>query len=138
MRGSPVIRGLAVIAALLLLLVPLVRMTSSRAAATAPPPAPQPAEAIPTKLRLTSSSAPFTFSISHLGNVIWEGTSSTNRIEKEVAIPFPGEGVDLLVSSEWETSGPSALELSVVRDGRRPAAQTVWGERSLTEVLTFR
>lgn len=138
MRGSPVIRGLAVVAALLLLLVPLVRTTSGRAAAAAPPTAAKSSEARTVALRITSSSTPFAFSVSHLGNVVWEGESTEPHIEKEVKLPFPPEGIDLLVSAEWETSGPSALELTVERDGLPSVAQTVWGERDLAEVLTFR
>lgn len=138
MRGSPVLRGLAVVAALLVLLVPLIRMTSSRTPATALPRSEEPHTNSAVVLRLTSSSAPFTFSVSHLGSVIWAGNSLEPRIEKELSIPFPAEGIDLLVSANWETTAPSALEVAIIRDGRQPSAQTLWGEGSVSDVLTFR
>lgn len=138
MRGSPVIRGLAVVAALLLLLVPLARMTSGRAPAPSEAAPQTPRETSAVAIRLASSSTPFTFSISHLGAVIWEGRSSESRVEKEFDIPYPPEGIDLLVSADWPGSTLSALEVSVARDGAEPVAQTIWGEHGLAEVLTFR
>lgn len=139
MRGSPVIRGLAVVAVLLLLLVPILSMTrpSTSDSPLAPAPQPRPMTA-PLTVQLTSSAVPFTFSVSHLGTIVWEGEATHPRIEKEVSLPFPTEGIDLLVTAHWQTSAPAALEIHVSREGEEIAPQTVWGEQTVTEVLTFR
>jgi hypothetical protein len=125
------------VAALLFLLVPLRSLTVSRPAPTAAPEAPA-TKASAVHLRLTSTAVPLSFSVSHLGKVIWRGDASTSPVESVVEMPFSTEGVDLVVDAKWSFGQTAAVKLEVARGDDEPSAQTVWGDGAVSEVLTFK
>jgi hypothetical protein len=125
------------VAALLALLIPLQRLTMARpqavAAATKPPNA-----STTVHLRITATAAPFRFEVMHLGAVIWRGESPAATAEKEVAMPFPPEGVDLALKVSWAGEQTAAVRLGVSVDGNEPLERTIWGAGSAEDVLTFK
>jgi hypothetical protein len=137
MKGSPLLRLLAVVIALLAVLWPLRSLTTYRTAA--------PAAAAPTAaesesdvhLVLTSTSFPFTFEVSHLGKTIWKGEATESNAEKDVKIAFPPEGIDLLVDAKWQGDKQAAVRLDVTPDDGDTMTKTLWGSGSVNGVLTF-
>lgn len=125
-----------VFAALLALIVPLRHLTARRQ----PPPPPSAAEApghlATVRLALTSTAAPFHYEISHLGAPVWSGDATGHDAATELAIPFPKEGIDLLIEASWEGTSPGALKVEATRDGET-MTRTLWGSGSTSEVVTF-
>lgn len=136
MRGSPLLRAAIVIAALLLLLIPIRRLTVARSEAE-PAAAPVVVAKKPVRLAITATAAPFRFEVSHLGRVIWRGESAASRADAEVPLVVPAEGVDLALKAEWAAGQTAAVRLAVSVDGDAPVERTVWGDGSVDEVLTF-
>lgn len=124
-------------AALLALLVPLRSFTTTRAAPVVMP-ASAATEAESVHLQIVSTATPFTFSVSHLGRIVWQGESSTSPVEKDVSLPFPKEGIDLALDAKWTSGATGAVKLSVTRGDEDPVAQTTWGDGAVSDVFTFR
>jgi hypothetical protein len=126
------------VAALLVLLVPLRSLTK---APSAPGNAALPLPAAPVskvRLQILSTAVPFTFEVSHLGKVIWRGESPVRSAQTEVALPFPKEGVDLRLDVTWPGQETAAVKFEIDGSHPEPVAQTVWGDGSVSEVLTFK
>jgi hypothetical protein len=137
MRGSPLLRVLSVVIALLAVLWPLRRLTTHRteAPSVAAPTAVAPESNV--HLVLTSTSFPFTFEVSHLGKTIWKGAATESNAEKDVRIAFPSEGIDLLVDAKWQGDKQAAVRLDVTPDDGETMTKTLWGNGSVNGVLTF-
>jgi hypothetical protein len=137
MKGSPLVRLLAVVIALLAVLWPLRSLTTHRTEA--------PVAAAPTAsesesdvhLVLTSTSFPFTFEVSHLGKTIWKGEATESSVAKDVKMAFPSEGIDLLVDAKWQGDKQAAVRLDVTPDDGNTMTKTLWGNGSVNGVLTF-
>ena len=137
MRGSPLLRVLVVVIALLAVLWPLRSLTSHRAERLS---APAQSVAVPESnvhLDLTSTSYPFTFEVSHLGKTIWKGESSESSVARDVKMNFPSEGIDLLVDVKWQGDKQGAVKLDVTPDNGETMTKTLWGAGSVSDVLTF-
>jgi hypothetical protein len=137
MRGSPLLRLLAVVIALLAVLWPLRRLTTHR---TEAPSAAAPTAVAPESnvhLVLTSTSFPFTFEVSHLGKTIWEGEATESSVANDVKMAFPSEGIDLLVDAKWQGDKQAAVRLDVTPDDGNTMTKTLWGNGSVSGVLTF-
>jgi hypothetical protein len=137
MRGSPLLRVLLVVIALLAVLWPLRRLTTHQAEG---PPAPAQSVAVPesnVNLVLTSTSFPFTFEISHLGKMIWKGEASESSVARDVKMTFPPEGIDLLVDAKWRDNKQGAVKLDVMVNNGDAMTKTLWGTGGVTGVLTF-
>ena len=136
MRGSPLFRASLVLFALLLLLLPLHRLTSGRrnvATVRASPIAP----AAIVRLTITCTSVPFRFEISHLGKTIWKGESNEISSSRNLTMHFPPEGIDLGVRASWSNAGETALRIDVVRGDDTPIVKTLWGTDHVDDVVTF-
>ena len=137
MRGSPLLRVLLVVIALLAVLWPLRSLTTHRTEA--------PAAAAPTAaesesdvhLVLTSTSFPFTFEVSHLGKTIWKGEASESSAARDVKMTFPPEGIDLLVDAKWQDNKQGAVKLDVGLNDSDTMTKTLWGSGGVNGVLTF-
>jgi hypothetical protein len=136
MRGSPLLRAIVMVAVLLGLLVPLHSFTRTKSAPVAMPPAAA-TKLSRVHLQIVSTAVPFTFAVSHLGKVVWQGDSPTSPVGKDVNIPFPKEGIDLAMDVKWPAGGTAAVKLSVTRDDEDPVAKTIWGDGAASDVLTF-
>jgi hypothetical protein len=137
MRGSPLLRVLLVVIALLAVLWPLRSLTTHRAES---PPVPAQSAAVPesnVNLVLTSTSFPFTFEISHLGKTIWKGEASESSVARDVKMTFPPEGIDLLVDAKWQDHKQGAVKLDVMVDNGDAMTKTLWGTGAVNGVLTF-
>jgi hypothetical protein len=137
MRGSPLLRLLAVVIALLAVLWPLRSLTTRRteAPSAAAPTADAPESNV--HLVLTSTSFPFTFEVLHLGKAIWKGEATESSVAKDVKMAFPSEGIDLLVDAKWQGDKQAAVRLDVTPDDGNPVTKTLWGNGSVSGVLTF-
>jgi hypothetical protein len=137
MKGSPLLRLFMVIAAFALLWIPLQHLTRARAHPTVTEP--EPDAPVQVRLRILSTAVPFTFEITHLGQIIWSGEASGPDATKDLALIFPPEGIDLAVAAKWPgQTGPAALKISMVAPGNRTIEQIAWADNDLNEVLTFR
>lgn len=137
MRGSPLLRVLLMVVALLAMLWPLRSLTSHRAETR--PPAAQTATTSEANVHLvlTSTSFPFTFDVSHLGKTIWKGETTESNVTKDVRMAFPPEGIDLLVDARWEGDKQGAVKLDVTPDNGDMMTRTVWGTGGVNDVLIF-
>ena len=138
MKGSPLLR--ACIAFLLIALagIPLWKLT--RADATVAAPAKAETVAAGVSLRLTFSAPPENFTISHLGKVVWEDRSHgshTTYESHELALPFPKEGVDLVVKVKWPGEAEGALRLRLTDPDGNEHDKTIWGRGEMEEAVTF-
>src|SRR4051794_34568218 len=117
MRGSPLLRAFLVVAALLLLLIPLLRLTkasTATAATVAPSKEEATKKAIAVHIELTSTRVPLQFEVLHLGKVVWSGVATQNQVQKELEIEFPKEGVDFELKGNWkEGDALNAVKLTV-------------------------
>jgi hypothetical protein len=136
MRGSPLLRVLLVVIALLAVLWPLRSLTTHRAE-TAPTPQTASTPESNVHLVLTSTSIPFTFEISHLGKTIWKGEATESSVARDVKMAFPPEGIDLLVDAKWQGDKQAAVRLDVTPDDGDTMTKTLWGNGSVNDVLTF-
>jgi hypothetical protein len=139
MRGSPLLRVLLIVLVLLAALWPLRRLTSHRGIGPTQmqTPSPPQAQTLQTHLALTSTAVPFAFEVTHLGKVIWKGESAQGAIEKTMALNFPPEGIDLLLSVKWQGDQQSAVKLEVTPQDGEPITRTLWGTTQASDVLTF-
>jgi hypothetical protein len=137
MRGSPLLRVLLVVIALLAVLWPLRSLTIHRAESPSTPPQTATMSESNVHLVLTSTSSPFTFEVSHLGKAIWKGEAIECSVGRDVKMTFPPEGIDLLVDAKWQGDKQAAVRLDVAVDNGDMMTKTLWGTGSVSGVLTF-
>ena len=135
MKGSPLLRALIAFAFIALAGVPLWKLTTVDGAVAAP--AQAEAGAVPVSLRLTFSAAPESFAISHLGKVVWADTSNKSDTTLDLALPFPKEGVDLVVKVAWPGDKEGALRIRLTDPDGDEHDKTIWGRGKMEEVITF-
>src|ERR1700680_2403095 len=127
MKGSPLLRVLLVVIALLAVLWPLRRLTTHRSETP-----PQPTQTTTTSeanvhLVLTSTSFPFSFEVSHLGKTIWKSESTESSIARDVKLEFPPEGIDILLDVKCKGDKQAAVKLDVTVDNGDTMTKTLWG-----------
>lgn len=81
---------------------------------------------------------PKRFVVRHLEKDIWTEESPQASMDRDVPLVFPEKGVDLVFHIEWPDDAPLAAARVRLTD---PAGDThersVWGKRTVDEVLTF-
>jgi hypothetical protein len=135
MRGSPLAQAVLVVAALLLLSIPLHRLTQREQRP------PQPVVSTPTKqvhLALRTTAVPCRFQITFLGKTLWAEDASTPELAKDFDIDFPKEGIDLVVDATWESKALAAIEIILSLPDGTAIHKTLWGQGTANDVLTFR
>lgn len=136
MKGSPLLRALLVVIALLAVLWPLRSLTTHRA--KEPPTSPQtPTTESSVHLVLTSTTFPFTFEVSHLGKTIWKGEAVESSVARDVQMIFPSEGIDLLLDAKWQGQKQTAVKIDLTPEGGDTITRTLWGTTGVNDVLTF-
>ena len=140
MRGFPLLNGAFIVMALGLVLLPLLRLTSSDAGSTKPsaPTMPQPS-GIATGISVRYAHAPTSLTLSHLGKTLWQ-TTSVAEIDagREVPLILGSEGIDLLLAVIWTEGTPAtAIGITLQPEGLAEQSQVLWGEGSVEDVLTF-
>jgi hypothetical protein len=136
MRGSPLAQGVLVVAGLLLLLIPLHRLTQREQR-----PPPQPTVSSPVKqvhLAIRTTAVPCRFQIAFLGKTLWSQDASTPELAKDFDMDFPKEGIDLVVDATWESKALAAMEITLSLPDGTAIHKTLWGQGTANEVLTFR
>jgi hypothetical protein len=136
MRGSPLAQAVLVVAVLLLLLIPLHRLTQRE---QRPPEQPMVSVA-PKQIHLVirTTSVPVRFQITFLGKTLWAEQASTPDVEKDFDLDFPKEGIDLVVDATWETKALAAMEITLSLPDGTAIHKTLWGQGTANDVLTFR
>ena len=122
---------------MLAVLWPLRRLTTHRTEAPSVAASTAVAPESNVHLVLASTSFPFTFEVSHLGKTIWKGEATESSVAKDVKMAFPSEGIDLLVDAKWQGAKQSAVRLDVTPDESNTMTKTLWGNGSVSGVLTF-
>lgn len=138
MTGSPLLRAAIALALLLLLAWPLQRFTTPRTQPTTPVASDTPSAKQTVHLELVATRAPFTYSVEYLGKIVWQGNSSESTTAGDIAIAFPPEGIDLVLKITWQQPGTSAARLTLTHGDSDPVSQTLWGDGSATQVLTYK
>ena len=138
MKGSPLLRALIAFVCIALAGVPLWKLT--RADATVAAPSQAETAVAKVTLRLTFSAAPERAEVRHLGKVVW--ANETNRSHPtdeshDLALPFPKEGVDLVVKIAWPSDEEGAVRLRLTDPEGEEHDKTVWGRGEMEEVVTF-
>ncbi len=122
--------------AMLLMFIPLQRLTSRRAVAA--PIAERVSVSSAIHVEITATAGPFPFVLKHLGNVVWKGEAGPNALEHELSLPFPPEGIELgLEGALKDPTQPAAVKLKVVPANGFALEKVVWATGSVDEVLTF-
>jgi len=135
-RGSPLVRALLAFVALLALAFPLWRLTHATAApGAAPVLEDSPESAI--RLHLTFTSIPQSVKVLHLGREIWHEAAPTAGMEREVALPFPQEGIELEFQVTWSGDTLSAARVILTDPDGEAHERSLWGRSEVTEVLSF-
>src|SRR5215470_16782584 len=139
MRGSPLVRAILVVIALLALLAPLRTLTNRRSetATLLKQAAQSPATKKKVRLELTSTTVPFEYQITSGGEAIWSGESNSTTVATDAELNFPPEGIDLVLDASWNEKKQTAVRLALVPQDSDMMAKTVWGTTSVSEVLTF-
>jgi hypothetical protein len=121
--------------------VPLWRMTHEAAAASVLPVASASTAQAESQVHLAVAFAqkPLRFEISYLGKPIWESDLVTTlTAEKDIAMNYPKEGVDLEYNVVWPPGTPlCAARLSVSENDAEPVEKTLWGTGQVDDVLSF-
>jgi hypothetical protein len=139
MGGSPLVRSILVVVALLALLVPLRTLTSRRsgAATLVKQAAQSPTAKKKVRLELTSTTVPFKYQIASGSATIWSGESNSTTVATDAELDFPPEGIDLVLDASWNEKKQTAVRLALVPQDSEMMARTVWGTTGVSEVLTF-
>jgi len=127
---------------LLLLLaagVPLWRMTHESAAASVIPAASAPEARSHVHLDVAFAQKPLRFEVGYLGRTIWEAEMpAALTAQKEIAMNYPKEGVDLEFKVVWPPGTPlCAARLSVAANDAEPVEKTLWGTGEVDDVVSF-
>jgi len=137
MRGSPLIRAIFIIVVLLVAAIPLWNLTHKAEAVMGSSAVPVPTKA-PVHIQLTFAHEATGFQILYLGKVIWEGKEPGLVIQKDFALEFPKEGIDLEIKAEWTPATPETAVRVTVTHAYGSTEQTAWAAKgSLDKVLTF-
>jgi hypothetical protein len=139
MGGSPLVRAILVLIALLALLAPLRTLTSPRGetATLVKQVTQSPTVKKKVRLELTSTTFPFKYQITSGGQTIWSGESNSASVAADAEINFPPEGIDVVLDASWNEKKQTAVRLALVPQGSDMMAKTIWGTTSVSEVLTF-
>ncbi|MBV8224033.1 MAG: hypothetical protein JO232_02455 [Verrucomicrobia bacterium] len=136
MRGSPPIQAALVVVGLLLLLIPLHRLTERQERPSSQVSPPVASKQV--RLEVRTTAVPCRFQITFLGKTLWAENASTTELAKNFDIDFPKEGIDLVVDARWETQALAALQVSVSLPDGWTMDRTLWGRGTASDVVTFR
>lgn len=141
MRGSPPLQLALLLLSFIALAIPLVQLTSARAARSADHSALAViTKAVPVTVRLRYAHQPLTLSLTLDGKPLLPDASlKSSPIDATTEVEIPKDGVDLQVKATWPTGTPdTALTLEVEPDGLDAQTQTRWSVGStLDEIIPF-
>ncbi len=129
MRGNPVIQWLIFATLWLLLLIPVVRVTSGTeqpgaAARTEPPARTADQETVWVSLRF--SATPSAFAVAQNDVIVWAESAPVARyFERAVTLTVEDGGVELFLAASLPEE-ETAIEVAVESDGRPRQTRTLW------------
>lgn len=138
MTGSPLLRLALVLGILAALLVPAVRLTGREKEdqRAVPRPAASDAETKNVKLAFLSPIPPESIKVEVDGKSVAELKAPV--MEAEVSLPFPKQGVDLVISADWpQGSTENALRVQASTGSEPLADTTLWGDPEVNDVVTL-
>ena len=136
MRGSPLLRAVLAFLALALLGWPLWQLTH--------PSAVEPIAAVENtgvktaRVALTFTLAPQAVTVRHLGKEVWSVQNPAGEIARDLALPWPPDGVDLQFQIDWPADAPlAAARVRVTAPDGREHEKSIFSKGPADEVLTF-
>jgi hypothetical protein len=137
MRGWPLLRAFLTLILLLAAGLPLRSLTAPKSKPRAVEPAAPAKEKL--TISLTFTQPPEKFSLKFLGEeIIAGGTAASFDASRELEAHFPEEGIDLVFEGTWPGYFQKAgVIVKVTRADGRQLTQTLWGKRTIFELLTF-
>lgn len=139
MRGSPLLNALFAFLAIALLGLPVQRLTRASAAAAATPAPVNAATTVKVPLELRFTAVAKSARIQHLGKTIWSVDDPGPSADAELTLPWPAEGVDLLVEIAWPDDAQlSAARLTLTDPAGNEHTESIWGRGPTNKVLTFK
>lgn len=139
-HGSPLLRALIAFVALLLLGIPLWKLTRQAEAQILVEPVKVVNEEVETKdihLQLSFTQVPTSFRVLFLGKEIWNETKPATEISHDLSLRYPKEGIDLEFQIDWPGDAPSAMRVQFQNPSGQDVDKTVWGKGQTDEVVTF-
>jgi len=134
MRGSPILRFLAIGAFLALAGIPIWSLTHREKPPAALSAAPQSGNH-EVEISVTSSREAMV-TLSYAGQTVLQSPGPTATLSGRVTLPV--DGADLIVHASWQdTSAPNAVRVTARCDGAPLGDATFWGESSVEDVLTI-
>lgn len=141
MKGYPLIRIAVVLLFMLLLLLPVCRLTLRHpAGATAeqlpdPAPAASPFHPLRATIMVHAAPAPLRCSVSEEGRILLGEKNQVSPGEYRAEADLD-KGVDLAVAAGWESEDPHALRVQVLVHGyQAPLEKTFWARSTLEDTL---
>src|SRR5262245_36506790 len=108
MRGSPLLRALIAFFVIGLTAWPLSRLTRHAEANIAPPQIVQESKAATVHLEMAFTQLPKRVAVMSLGKEIWASEVTEPKIEQDLTLSWPPEGVDLRFEIAWPEDAPLA------------------------------
>jgi hypothetical protein len=137
MRGSPLRRACLIILALVLVGLPVWRITSVQPETQPTATKKLPLSPTPLRLLVTFAHPPQSWTLRHLGKVIAENQTSPH-LEITSLLEFPAEGIDLQLKVAWPKSTPeTAVKIEVIQPDGTSLQGTLWGLGTLDDVITL-
>jgi hypothetical protein len=139
MRGSPLLSALAAFFAIALMGWPISRLTWAK---PAPPVEPGvvvgAGEVVKARVEIEFTRAPEAVRIVHLGRTLFSRAAPGDRVDGEIELAWPEEGVDLVFEVDWpEDDALSGARVTLAgRDGEE-RQRGIWARGKAAEVLTF-
>jgi hypothetical protein len=136
MRGRPWIRIALVCLGVILMGIPVYRLTSSHVYRE-PVSQVNPTIAKILTITLTFAHPPESFEVSYLGKQVFTGNGPQTEFTESWTVALPPAGADLLLKVKWPDKTPqTAVEMKVEENGDALKDQTFWGTATLTEIET--
>jgi len=139
MHGSPFIRTVVVMVALLAAAAPLWRMTHEAVAEVVIPAVAAKEAKSEVHLAVAFAQKPLRFEVDYLGKPVWEAEVVNGlTAEKDIAMEYPKEGVDLEYKVTWPPgTGLTAARLAVGANDAEAVERTLWGTGGVDDVVSF-
>ncbi len=138
MRGSPLLNALIAFLAIALAGIPVHRLTRAVATTAPAPEAANDAASARVPIAIEFTTPPKAARIRHLGKVIWSVDEPGTSASADLALPWPKDGVDLLIEINWADDAPlSAARLVLTDPAGEEQTRSIWGRGPASEVLTF-
>ncbi len=138
MRGNPWLRIVLVGIGIVLMGLPVYRLTVAMPVAAAPESTQPVSETKTFSVVVDLAHAPDSLAVSFVDQPILTGSGPTTEFTAPWTVALPKEGGDLLLHVKWPAGTPrTAAEVKVLDENNLVLAdQTFWGTGSLTETVT--